>query len=184
MEIQEGRTIVEMTVLLNLGTIIMGIVAVALLLGRAENSVNSYTRKAIVSVSTLLAILGLVNLMAHTTENPLIVSVEVYSRVLMTVFWFFSLYQAIYAEIKSKAKRGEKELAALNDIAMAVGQSMDLSQILQNALLSVVKIANFEVGFIYLFNEEKNILELAASHGNIPGDLARKLATLKLGQEV
>ncbi|OIO85412.1 MAG: hypothetical protein COW32_06485 [Candidatus Aquicultor secundus] len=162
----------------------MCVFAIALLFGKSERSSNFHAKKAIASVSLALGMLAVVNFVSDKTEDPFAVLAEIYARVLIAVLWFLLIYHAVYAEIKDTIKRGEKELAALNDVAMAVGQSMDLSQILHDALLAVVKIANFEIGFIYLLNEEKNILELAASHGTIPENLARKLATLKPGQEV
>lgn len=89
-----------------------------------------------------------------------------------------------YGKIREKTKRRERELEALNEVAMAVGRSMDLKQILHNALLSVTKIGNFGIGFIYLLNQEKNVLDLVASYGRIPDNLAKRLSCLNLGQEV
>ncbi len=161
----------------------MCIFAIALLFGKSEIGGSFHAKKAIAFVSLALGMLAVVNFLSDSSENPFAVSAEIYARVLIAVLWFLLIYHAVYAEIKDTIKRGEKELAALNDVAMAVGQSMDLSKILHDALLAVAKIANFEIGFIYLFNEEKKVLELAASHG-IPDNLTRKLTTLKLGQEV
>lgn len=100
------------------------------------------------------------------------------------IFLVLLLNKAMHGEIKKGARRREKELEALNDVALAVGQSMDLQQILYNALLSVTRISNFDIGFIYLLNKQRNMLELATVYGNIPEGLAQKFSILQLGQEV
>ncbi|MDP2210221.1 MAG: hypothetical protein Q8J63_00615 [Candidatus Aquicultor sp.] len=104
--------------------------------------------------------------------------------VAISILWVFLIFKAIYSELKKEARRREKELEALNEVALAVGQSLDLDKVLDNALKSVIKIGSFDVGFIYLLNQDKNVLEIATVYGEIPEALAGKLSTLQLGQEV
>jgi len=104
--------------------------------------------------------------------------------VAISILWVFLLFKTIYSKAKKEACRREKELEALNEVALAVGRSLDLDKVLDNALKSVVKIGNFDVGFVYLLNQDKNVLEIAAAYGEIPKTLAAKLSTLHLGQEV
>jgi len=169
---------------LNIGVIILGVISIALALGETRDDLAFHVKRTITSLSTLLAILALTNLLYLSYGSETISILRVYLRLAILAFWFLLIYFAVYGEVKAKARRREKELEALNDVALAVGKSMDLRQILNNALLSVVKIGNFGVGFIYLLNEEKNVLELAASYGHIPDNLQERLSVLQLGQEV
>lgn len=168
----------------NLGIVILGVVSAFLVRGKSRNETEFFVKSTVISIGVCLTILALTNILYGYSGSEELILFEIYFRVSISVLWLLLIYKAMYGEVKREARRREKEIEALNDVALAVGQSMDLNQILRNALLSVIKIGNFDVGFIYLLNKKKKILELAASYGDIPEDLAKKLSTLRLGQEV
>ncbi|HZD60924.1 MAG TPA: hypothetical protein VE439_10805 [Anaerolineae bacterium] len=168
----------------NLGAIILGAASILLVQRESKDKISPYIKAVIIVISICLMTIATTNMLYHNSGSEIFVTVEIYSMAIIAVLWFSLIYWVIYAEIRKEARWRERELEALNSVALAVGQSMDLPQILRNALLSVIKIGNFDVGFIYLLNKQKNTLELATSYGNIPKDLAEKLSTLHLGQEV
>ncbi|MCL6471397.1 MAG: hypothetical protein K6T91_01085 [Firmicutes bacterium] len=170
--------------LLGVVTIAISLLSLILLIGTRESLKNFHAKRSVFIVGACLAILGIVNMFDSGGKNTALSPIELYIRIITAIIFFFLIYKAVYGEIKLKAKRRERELEALNDVAMAVGKSMDLKQVLHNALTSVTKIGNFGIGFVYLLNEETGLLELVASYGQIPEHLMKKLAYLKLGQEV
>ncbi|MBE0446975.1 MAG: hypothetical protein IBX64_02525 [Actinobacteria bacterium] len=170
--------------LTNLGAIVLSATSIFLVWSKGKDRTGSYTKKAIIIVSICLIFLASTNMLYHNSRSDIFITAEIYFRVSIAILWFLLIYRAIYGEIREEARRREKELEALNGVALAVGQSMHLPQILHNALLSVIRISNFDIGFVYLLNKKKSILELATAYGNIPEDLAKKLLTLQLGQEV
>jgi len=168
----------------NLAIVVLGIASIILVRGESGDENRNRVKRAIIIASTGLIVLAIANIFHHSTERYIYFMIEIYTRSILAVFWFFLAYKAIYEEIKKEARRREKELEALNNVALAVGQSMDIQQILRNALQSVTKIGNFEFGFIYLLNKKKGVLELATVYGNIPEDVAESSAVLQLGQGV
>jgi len=172
------------TLLSNIAVTVVGITSIFFALRSRSSVVGPHDKRAIIAISLLLVFLAIINILYVVLPSTELVVAEIYLRAIIAVVCVLITYRAVYGEIKSKAARRELELKALNDVALAVGKSMDLKQILKDALSSVIKIANFELGFIYLLNKDDNVLELAAAYGEIPKDLADKLAVLKLGQEV
>jgi len=168
----------------NIVIIITGITSVLFALRDRGSVVGPHDKRVIIVISLCLILLATVNALYAVLPSARLVVAEIYLRAIIAVAWMLVIYKAIYGEMKNKAARRELELKALNDVALAVGKSMDLKQILRDALSSVIKIANYELGFIYLLNKDDKVLELAAAHGEIPEDLANKLVVLKPGQEV
>ena len=173
-----------LTVIPNVGIIALG--AVSILMVRAGSTDRSRRCVQVVVAAGSLALisLALTNMLFYVSGDAAYVLFEVYARVAVSILWVFLMFKAIYGEVKKEACRREKELEALNEVALAVGQSLDLDKVLDNALKSVVKIGNFDVGFIYLLNQDHNVLEIATAYGEIPEALAGKLSTLQPGQEV
>lgn len=175
-----------MTVVLlaKLGAIVLAATSIFLVRGTVKDEVWPYIKRDVMVINVCLIILTFINVLFYMGGGVIYDTIDSYIRVAITVLWLLLAYEVVYVEVAREARRRKKELEALNDIAIAVGQSMDIQQILQNALHSVTKIGNFDVGFIYLLNNESELLDLAASYGNIPIDLAKKLSQLRLGQEV
>ena len=173
-----------LTVIPNVGIIALGIIAISMVRAGSADGARRYVQVVVVVGSLALISLALANMFFYISGNVMYVSFEVYTRVAISILWVFLIFKAIYSEVKKEARRREKELEALNEVALAVGQSLDLDKVLDNALKSVIKIGNFDVGFIYLLNQDKNVLEIATVYGEIPEALAGKLSTLQLGQEV
>ncbi len=78
-------------------------------------------------------------------------------------------------------KNDEKRLAALNQIASTVSESLELSYVLSNAIDNVVDVMQVDVAWIFLLDEETSELSLAAHRGSSE-ELARGVDRLKLGE--
>lgn len=175
-----------MTVVLlsKLGVIILAATSIFLVRETVRDKVWPYIKRDVIVINVCLIILTFINILFYIGGRVLFDSIDSYIRVAITILWLLFAYEVVYVEVAREARRRKKELEALDNIAIAVGQSMDTDQILQNALQSVTKIGNFDIGFVYLLDDEKKLLNLAASYGSIPNDLAEKLSQLQLGQEV
>ncbi len=75
-----------------------------------------------------------------------------------------------------------RELAALNAVATAVGQSLDLDQVLGSALDQVAALMRVERACVYLFDGLNSELELRAFKG--PGVSDKQSHRVKLGETV
>ncbi len=81
-------------------------------------------------------------------------------------------YQGFLLDITEK-KRAEdeirqrnRELAALNAMAVVANQSFDLQQILNTALQQVVELFGADTGAVYLLDAQEKLLKRQASHGH------------------
>jgi len=68
-------------------------------------------------------------------------------------------------DLEQRVAARTKELAALNAIAQTVSQSLDLDQVLNDALDKVLEVLEFESGAIYLKNLETGELKMACHRG-------------------
>ncbi len=75
----------------------------------------------------------------------------------------------------------ERRLAALNQIASNVSESLELSNVLNSAIDNVVDVMKADVGWIFLLNEETSELSLTAHRGSSE-ELVRGLDKLKVGE--
>lgn len=98
-------------------------------------------------------------------------------------------YEGIIKDISFR-KNAEKELIqkteqlqALYDLSVLINQTLDLNEVLPIALDRATDLTRFEMGGIYLFNEEAGILELKHYRGYSP-DFAEKVKTLQTGEGV
>jgi signal transduction histidine kinase/HAMP domain-containing protein len=89
--------------------------------------------------------------------------------------------QESYAHLERRVTDRTKELAALNTIAAVVSRSLDLQQILNNALEKTLEVMGIEAGGIYLLDEETGVLTLAARHGFSP-QFVGEIDRLKVGE--
>ncbi len=89
-------------------------------------------------------------------------------------------HQELEAHIET-IKQDEKRLAALNRISSTISQSLELGQVLDAAIDSVVDVMQVDAAWIFLLNEEAGELEMAV-HRGIPDEFVRGVDRLKLGE--
>ena len=70
-----------------------------------------------------------------------------------------------YANLEQKVANRTRELAALYDVTAAASSSLDLDIVLERSLEHVLKAMRAEVGAIHLLDEQRSVLNLAASRG-------------------
>jgi GAF domain-containing protein/HAMP domain-containing protein len=73
--------------------------------------------------------------------------------------------QGTYAYLEQRVADRTRELAALNAIAAVVSQSLDLDEVLNDALDKTLQVMEVEAGGIYLLDEEAKVLTVAAQRG-------------------
>ncbi len=76
--------------------------------------------------------------------------------------------QQQYQSLVQALRENQKNLAALNSISQITTQSLELSNILNNALDRVLEVMALDVGWIYLLDQRDKTLELAATRGLTP----------------
>ncbi|GAI94687.1 unnamed protein product, partial [marine sediment metagenome] len=88
--------------------------------------------------------------------------------------------QELQSHIKT-IREDEKRLGTLNQISSTVSQSLELSQVLNSAIDSVVDVVQADSAVIFLLDEKAGELILAA-HRGIPAEYARGVDKLKVGE--
>ncbi len=78
-------------------------------------------------------------------------------------------------------RENERQLTALNQIAGTVSQSLDLNQVLDNAIDSVVDVMQVDIAWIYLLNEAAAELTMTVYRG-VPEEVVRGVDRLKVGE--
>lgn len=73
--------------------------------------------------------------------------------------------QESYANLEQRVADRTRELAALNRIASVVSRSLDLDEVLRNALRETLQVMELEVGGTYLLDRDKGLLTLDAQQG-------------------
>ncbi len=98
-------------------------------------------------------------------------------------------YEGIIKDITLRKKMEEelssrtKELEMLYDLSVLMNQSLDLDRVIPTALEKVLSLTGFEMGTIYLLNEDQETLELKY-HKNYPSHLVAAVSRLKRGEGV
>ena len=90
--------------------------------------------------------------------------------------------QESYATLEQRVADRTKELAALNDIAATVSQSLDLDEVLDDALEKTLNAIEVEAGGIYLWNEGTGNLTIAA-HRGFSTQYVTKIEQVHAGQD-
>ena len=72
------------------------------------------------------------------------------------------------AELEQTAARRARELTALHEIALEIGQLTDLTTLLQTIVKKAASLLNAHMGGLYLVHPESQTLELVVAH-NLPG---------------
>jgi two-component system sensor histidine kinase DevS len=83
------------------------------------------------------------------------------------------LYRQLTERDRSLTRRNEN-LALLNDLASTMASSSDVDQILDKAITQVMDYLHFEVGEVFLRQEEGSMLRLGLHRGETIGSLWRK----------
>jgi nitrate/nitrite-specific signal transduction histidine kinase len=88
---------------------------------------------------------------------------------------------ASYAHLEQRVADRTQELAALNAVANVVSRSLDLNQILDDALEKTLEVTGIQAGGIYLLQEDAGVATIAVSRGLSPGFVAG-IDNLKVGE--
>ncbi|MCP4538631.1 MAG: GAF domain-containing protein [Chloroflexi bacterium] len=88
-----------------------------------------------------------------------------------------------YTTLERRVADRTRELAALNAIAGVVSRSLDLDEILNNALDSILTMLNAEAGIILLLEPGKQIMTLRA-HRGFSEELAKSIAHVPLKEGI
>jgi signal transduction histidine kinase len=78
-------------------------------------------------------------------------------------------------------RENERQLTTLNQIAGTVSQSLDLSQVLDSAIGSVVDVMQVDIAWIYLLNEEAGELTMSVYRG-VAEEVIKGVDKLKVGE--
>ena len=118
-------------------------------------------------------------------KSGLIIPVILNARPLFEGERFIGTLSAItdIAELRQaedRLRRRNVEMAALNAVAAATSQSLDLEEILDAALGQTLEALEAEGGLIYLFDEASQSFAPAA-HRGIPQDVLREVTGFKMG---
>jgi len=89
--------------------------------------------------------------------------------------------QESYANLEQRVADRTQELATLNAIAAVVSQSLDLDEILNDALDKTLQMVEIEAGGIYLLDEQAGVLTIAVQRGFSP-QLVAEIDRLKVGE--
>jgi GAF domain-containing protein/HAMP domain-containing protein len=89
--------------------------------------------------------------------------------------------QESYAHLEQRVADRTTELATLNAIAAVVSQSLDLDEVLNDALDKTLQVMDIEAGGIYLLNETAGVLTVAVQRGFSPQFVA-EIDRLKVGE--
>jgi ligand-binding sensor domain-containing protein/signal transduction histidine kinase len=84
-------------------------------------------------------------------------------------------------ELETQVVGRTKELAALNAVASVVSRSLDLNQVLTNALDKTLEVIEIEAGGIYLLQEDAQTLGIAA-HKGLGAPFVAEIDNLKVGE--
>jgi signal transduction histidine kinase len=86
-----------------------------------------------------------------------------------------------FDHLEQQVAEKTKELAALNTIAAAVSQYLDLDQVLNNALDVTLQVMGIEAGGIYLLDEKAGLLVVRALQG-FSSEFAAAIDRLQVGE--
>ena len=89
--------------------------------------------------------------------------------------------QARSRELEREVASRTKELASLNAIGAAVSRSLDLDEVLSDALDETLDVMGIEAGGIYLLDKEAEILSVVAQRG-FSADFVNEIDELRVGE--
>jgi putative methionine-R-sulfoxide reductase with GAF domain len=86
-----------------------------------------------------------------------------------------------YTDLKQRVAERTKELATLNAIATVVSRSLDLQDILNDALDKTLQVMGLQMGGVYLLDRAAGVLNIASCRGLRP-EFVQRIGKLRLGQ--
>ena len=89
--------------------------------------------------------------------------------------------QSLYTHLERRVEERTRELATLNAVAEVVSRSLDLDEILNDALSKVLEVLHIDAGGIYLLEPSGETLTLNA-HSGLSPDFAEELETVEVEQ--
>jgi PAS domain S-box-containing protein len=98
-------------------------------------------------------------------------------------------YEGIIKDISVRRRMEEEifqrteELQTLHDLSILINQTLDLNKFFPTALERILSLMGFEMGAIFLYDEDKRILELKFNKGYSPS-LAESVKVLKFGEGI
>ena len=150
------------------GAFITSLVALGLMLPRAV-LISNFPKDALFESSAIFIIGNVLAISFHALRKEREYRIEL------------EVAQKELEENVRVIKENEKRLAALNQIATTVSQSLELDQILTRAVGRVANVMQADITWIYLWDEKASELVLAA-HWGMPPELAVGIDRLKLGE--
>ena len=84
-------------------------------------------------------------------------------------------------ELETQVTSRTKELSALNAVASVVSRSLDLDQVLTNALDKTLEVVEIEAGGIYLLQDDAQTLNIAVQEG-LSAQIVAEVDNLKVGE--
>jgi signal transduction histidine kinase/ligand-binding sensor domain-containing protein len=84
-------------------------------------------------------------------------------------------------ELEMQVTSRTKELSALNEVANVVSRSLNLDQVLTNALDKTLAVVEIEAGGIYLLQEDEQTLNIAV-HKGLSAQIVAEVDNLKVGE--
>ena len=150
------------------GVVITSVVALALMLPRAVY-ISSFTRDAIFETVTVFII-----------GNVIAFSFNALGKARDRRTQLEKAQGELQANVRV-IRENEKRLAALHQISSTVSQSLDLNEVLNNAIDNVMDVMKIDVAWIFLYDEATRELTLKAYRGATE-EFARGVDKLKLGE--
>lgn len=150
------------------GAFITSLVALGLMLPRAV-LISQFTRDALFESSAVFIIGNVLAISFHALRKERDYRIKL---------------EEAQKELQEKVRvitENEKRLAALNQTASTVSQSLELNEILTRAVARVAYVMKADITWIYLLDEKAGELLLSA-HFGMPPELALGIDKLKLGE--
>jgi signal transduction histidine kinase len=114
---------------------------------------------------------------ARTSEN--IQSVEVVAGMLSSLLQ----REVLLNTLEEKVAERTRELFAFFDLAILAGETQEISDILQSALVKIMEISASQAAIIHLYDEDQNTLNLVAQRG-FSKDFLLHLRTIHLNESL
>lgn len=89
--------------------------------------------------------------------------------------------RASYTQLEQQVAERSKALAVLNDMAALVNRSIDLQEMLDDALAEVLAAMQIDAGGVYLLDNDQQLLQLAAERG-LGAGMRERLQALHVGE--
>ncbi len=120
--------------------------------------------------------------LAFVEHQPMIIgNLVVFIVVLVGAFFFSRFIFRIIGRMQRESLRRNQELAALNSVALAVSESLNLDVILYRALDKVLQVTATDAGEIFLLDEQTDEMVQQVHSGLFP-DAFREKTRFRMGE--